>query len=93
MAEQSNKLIVILAGALLAVVVVASALFIMMPSSDNKPSDTSTPGIRETSTPVAGFKVDVLQRSAYQLLNRQLVAEGALPVQPPLEVGKANPFL
>lgn len=40
-----------------------------------------------------GFDLRAFQREAYQRLDRSLVQEGRLPVQPPAVTGKANPFL
>ena len=80
----------------LAIVVVAIVIFALIPSDDT--ADVTVPDETPdavTATPSAseGFDLKVLNRRVYQLLNRQLVQEGAIPVQPPAGVGKANPFL
>ena len=97
MAEQENKLVVILAGVLLAIVVVAGAVFILVPGDDEPSDEVVTTAINsDVQTPSStarGFDLTVLQQRAFQLLNRQLVLEGALPVQAPAAIGKANAFL
>lgn len=64
-------------------------------------TDTTTATTGEETVPTASttfsggssFDLRVLQSPAYLLLDKQLVQEGALPVQPPTGTGKANPFL
>ena len=46
-----------------------------------------------TGTANAVFNLGIFERSSYNILNHQLINEGALPVQPPPTTGKANPFL
>lgn len=97
MAEQDNKVVVILAGVLLAIMVVAGAVFLFLPSGDDSSDEVVTtlinPDAQAPSGTARGFDLTVLRQRAFQLLNRQLVLEGALPVQAPAEIGKANPFL
>lgn len=84
-----NKLITILAVVLL--LVIAGSVAILVTSSPD-----ATPGTSTTTAPTGKqytFNLDVLQQQAYQLINKQLVREGALPVAPPATPGKANPFL
>lgn len=92
MADQNNKLIIILAAVFLAVIVVAAALFFLVPGT---PKNTTVPvgSNAPLSNGDGGLDFTVLQRQQYQLLNRQLLQEGALPVAPPPQVGKPNPFL
>lgn len=82
-----NKLISILAVVLLVVIIGSVVVMWRTPRSSDTDlaADTASPA-------VSLFPIEILQRQAYQLLNKQLVREGALPVQPAAS-GKANPFL
>ena len=97
-----NKLIIVLTAVLLAVLVASGIILFLLPSSESdnftdvSPEETESVGVTTNSAgsvPTGSFRLDVLQRQAYQLLNKQLVREGARPVKPPTTVGKANPFL
>lgn len=85
-----NQLITILTIVLL--IVIGASMFVLFGSS---PATQLTATSEESSdVPVSSqFKLEVLEQQAYQLLNKQLIREGALPVKPPVIVGKANPFL
>jgi len=95
-----NRTVVILGAVFLAAVIVAIVIFFMVPAGDTpgtEQSDTTTAPVLD-GAPAAtgastGFDLGVLNRRVYQLLNRQLVQEGAIPVPPPPAVGKPNPFL
>ncbi len=85
-----NQLITILALVLLTVVLGSVAILFMTSS----PSPSSTTTTDSSIAAVEGsFNLEVIQQQAYQLINKQLVREGALPVPPPVTPGKANPFL
>ncbi len=84
-----NQLITLLSLVLL--VVVAGSVFVLMQSS---PPEEQLETTEDSEAPVDNsFDIRVLQQQAYQLLNKQLIREGALPVKPSATVGKANPFL
>ncbi len=102
MATSSNRTIVILGAVFLAIIVVVIVIVALIPRDESAPdpvtvttSDTTTESdvTIDTASTSTGFDLGVLNRRLYQLLNRQLVQEGAIPVQPPTVVGKANPFL
>lgn len=86
-----NQLIAILTIVLL--LVIGGSIVILLTTSDS-----STPPADSVASPQATsgqftLNLKPLEQSAYQLINKQLVKEGALPVQPPATPGKANPFL
>lgn len=94
MAAKQNTMIVILTAVLLAVVAASVLLLWMAPSDDPSvpiAGSGANPARQSDTTP--GFNLTAIQSSAYQLLSKQLVLEGLLPVRPPAIVGKANPFL
>lgn len=94
MAASSQKIISILGGIFLAVVVVSIAVIWFLPATeetDVAPIDTSSPSSTGQASP--DFNTAVLRRPEYAALNQQTVSEGAVPVQPPAVIGKANPFL
>lgn len=84
-----KKIIVVLIAVLVAVVGVGAAVFFLVSPG------TTTPTPSETVTPPPARSIDlsVLQRSDYTQLDSALLQQGALPVQPPVGAGKANPFL
>lgn len=84
-----NQLIAILTIILL-LVIMGSVAVLLTSSSDTEPK---TPSPNSATGAGRGFKLEVLEQQAYQLLNKQLVKEGSLPVRPPAVPGKANPFL
>lgn len=93
-----TRLIVILSAILLAVIVGSGILIFLLPSSS--PTPTITPTTDETATTATtaptgqgNFNTGVFQRSDYVVLDRQMIQDGRLPVQPPANAGKANPFL
>lgn len=99
MAEgSSNKVIMILTGVLLVVIAASMGVLLILPDDETgsaPATSTDTPLLRDTppSSTTQSFDLTVTQRQSYQTLNKQLVHEGALPVQPPVSTGKANPFL
>jgi hypothetical protein len=88
--NSNNRLVLVLVGILLAVVSASAALYLLLPSDTELNQKSATP--EETITP-ANFDISVFEKQGYQQLNRQLMQAGVLPVQPPSNVGKANPFL
>lgn len=88
MTSSSLRIITILVGVLVAVIVVGGLILILVPSS-NAPADNTTPVASDTPQ----LDTAVLRRSEYLRLNQQAIREGAIPVQPPAVIGKANPFL
>ena len=90
MADSSNNKLIISLAVLLAIVVAIGAIVIfVLPGSDTaQPLDPVSVG-----GGVDDFDLDVLRRQDHQTLNRSLVEDGSLPVQPPTGIGKANPFL
>lgn len=85
-----NQLIVILTLVLL-LVIIGSIAILMQTSFDSvTPTNMSTDNLPAAPS---GINLEVLGRQTYQLLNKQLIKEGALPVAPPVTSGKANPFL
>ncbi len=87
-----NQLIAILTIILL-LVIGGSIIILLTTSSDSDTPSATT--IDEVQAPTAQFTINLkpLEQQSYQLINKQLVKEGALPVQPPATPGKANPFL
>lgn len=93
-----NKIVMILTGVLLLVIAASIGVLLILPGDDSDSlsvTGTDTPLLRDTppSSTTQSFDLTVTQRQSYQILNKQLVHEGALPVQPPVSTGKANPFL
>lgn len=84
-----NQLITLLLVVLL-LVVAASAFILLGPMSG---TDSTIPSPSTQAPAQSHFQLDILEQQAYKLLNKQLVKEGALPVQPSATAGKANPFL
>jgi hypothetical protein len=89
-----RKIIGLLTITLIIIVVVSVGLFLLLPGDSSPvteaPQDTA-PHEQATDRPT-GFDVRVLQRSSYQALNTTLLQNGLLPVRPPANTGKANPF-
>lgn len=85
-----NTLIIILASVLAFVVAISAAVIFWIPTEDT-PTIPSEPGTDPTV--VEDYNLSVTKKQEYQLLNRQLLQEGILPVVPPSNTGKANPFL
>ena len=89
-----NKLIMLLGGILL--IVIAASAFVLLQSTPppiNGTPSSSPEASSGDSAAASGFELKILQQQAYQLLNKQLIREGALPVSPAAAPGKANPFL
>lgn len=104
MASRSSQLIIVLIAVLLAVL--AGSGIVLWVFNNRQPATVPTPLADETASPLsadstnltvpgdgATFNTTVLRSSSYNALDVQLVTSGALPVQPPAVVGKANPFL
>ena len=89
--DDSRKTVIVLLGVLLAVLVVAGLVVWLLPTQQVSLPAAQTP----TATPAVSTNLDttVLQRSDYTGLDTHLLQQGALPVQPPVNTGKANPFL
>lgn len=89
-----RTLIVSLIAVLLLVIAASAAVLLFLPS-DETPPLTSEPTTSQTATPSTSkpFNTSVLDRSAYTSLNSSLIQSGQLPVKPPTDTGKANPFL
>lgn len=91
MALDQQKTIILLVAILLAVVATSVAVLLLLPGDDDAaPAEIVT---TNTNTSPTNFNTSVLERSDYRALDQRLVEENALPVQPPAEIGKANPFL
>lgn len=88
MANQSNRVVVILIALLVAVMAVGAVVWWVLPGGSGGPAEQS---VRDPES--LGFNVRVLQTGGFLALDKQLITEGALPVQPPPNTGKANPFL
>lgn len=100
-----SRLITILIVILIIVIIAAGAIVWLLPSqppSTTTPSSTAEPLFADDTLPPSPtpgaangriFNVEVLRSTLYQSLNHQLIDSGALPVQPPAAIGKANPFL
>ena len=86
-----NQLIATLAAVLL--LVIAASAFVLLTSSPDEGMPPAPSSTAEPLAPANTFELDILRGQAYQLLNKQLVKEGALPVKPATATGKANPFL
>lgn len=95
MATSNNKLIIILSAVLLAVITASMVLLFLLPSNDGQqaaPKEDLSP----SATPAqekATLDLKVYDRKEYKQLNSQPVKDGSVPVEPPAQVGKANPFL
>jgi len=85
-----NKTIIVLGGALLAVIIVGTLIIFLLPSGNQLDPSAQTGPPAENTT---NFNTNVLQKPEYLRLNQQPIREGAVPVQPPAVVGKANPFI
>lgn len=88
MTQQQNSALLVGAAFVLAVVIAGAGLFLVL--SRGKDADTTDGGSLSSTTSL--FNLQVLDRQAYRVLNPQPVQEGALPVQPPANIGKPNPF-
>jgi hypothetical protein len=89
MALDQQRFVIILAGILLAVIIASVGVLWLLPAQNPpSPTSSSTPSID-----AASFDLRALQRSAYTSLDQRPIQEGALPVQPPANVGKPNPML
>jgi hypothetical protein len=89
MASSAQKTVLLLTAILLAVLAVSGLVLWLLPTTtpDSAPLFVSpAPGGPTLDTAV-------LQKPAYLRLDPQPIREGAVPVQPPAGVGKANPFL
>lgn len=87
-----NQLITLLTIVLL--LVIFGSIFVLLNTSEESSLPTTTEAPAATTTRTENlFPLEILERQSYQLLNKQLVKEGALPVPPPPTVGKANPFI
>lgn len=87
MAANNNRIVIGL-GVLLAIVVVAGlAVFFALPGEQeqSQPTGTTTAGQQ--------FDFDFLQQQEFLQIDRELINQGLLPVRPPAETGKANPFI
>lgn len=95
--SENNKLIIILSAVLLAVIVASAALLFLLPDSTESPEQTSgtgeETGMQRAAAEKATLDLKVFERRDYRQLNFQPVRDGSVPVQPPVQVGKANPFL
>lgn len=78
--------IVALVSILLAAIAVAAVVLLWLPADQ-------TPGSSEPGAMQQRLDATILQRSDYTGLDTSLLQQGALPVQPPPNIGKANPFL
>lgn len=101
MASRQTRLMVILVAVLLAVVLASVTILWLLPASSptaeepiaaNSPEVGDEPG-NEQSSQAEGLDLAPVQRAGWRALDTQPILEGALPVQPPAVVGKANPFL
>jgi len=91
----STRIITILSAVLVAAGIVAAATYVFTATdllSGLFPTVPSS-GDSQISTEESRLDTAVLERRDYQLLNRQLIQDGSIPVRPPDIVGKANPFL
>jgi len=98
MADRGSKIIITLVIILVGVVAIGVAALMLLPDTntpvaDDLPPDTTAPTSPGPTLDQSGFRLDILEQPAYQLLSKQLVQDGSLPVQPPPVTGKANPFL
>ncbi len=84
--EPNRRLIVILALILAALVAGSLLLFLLLPNN-------AAP--LPTTAPLSSAELDLklLQQAEYLRLDQQPIRDGSLPVQPPTDVGKTNPFL
>lgn len=89
-----RKTILILIAVLLAVVGASTAVLLLLPSDAPAPV---VPAAQDEAgqAPVGtgDFNLRTLDRTGYKNLNAGLLQNGLLPVKPPTNVGKANPFL
>lgn len=105
MASRSSSLIIVLVAVLLAVVAGSGVVVWFFTSNQSGQVPSPLAEFVETAptadslaerTPPPGdatFNTAILRSSRYSTLDVGLVTSGALPVQPPSSVGKANPFL
>lgn len=91
--NDSRKTMVVLLGVLLGVLVVAGLIVWLLPSQPAAPTIPAQSPTAATGTTGQGLDTSALQRSDYTGLDTHLLQQGALPVQPPTNIGKANPFL
>jgi len=96
MATKNNKLIAGLTAVLVLVAGVSVWLLVFAPASTDEvliTDEVADVGPATTTGAEAGFNLKVLQRQAWQALDKQLIISGLLPVKAPEVTGKANPFL
>lgn len=97
MADSNNKLIIILSAVLLAVMTVSAVIFVLIPPpSSGLPEEEGAPAAQISPGPSAvsdDLDLSIFNRQLYRQLDMQPIRDGSLPVQPPVQVGKANPFL
>lgn len=96
MASRQNTLIIGLSVVLALVAVISIGLLVVVPSDpDSDVTDAPTADTDVLVTPPGGqvFNLSAIQSQLYEALDKQLIREGALPVQPPAVIGKVNPFL
>lgn len=86
-----NQLITLLTIVLTLVIVGSILVLLSTGEEEGLPTTVEAPASSPSSQRL--FPLEIIERQAYQLLNKQLVKEGALPVQPPAGAGKANPFI
>lgn len=97
-----ERKVIIMIGVALAVIVVsaiAGSMWFASTGTENvSVDDTVAPSdsVTETQAPTSGgvfTNLQVLQSDGYKALNIQPIQSGQLPIQPPTNIGKANPFL
>lgn len=93
-----NQLIALLT--LILALVIVGSIVVLLSTSDKTGLPAELEGLPAAVEAPAGspssqrlFPLELIERQAYQLLNKQLVKGGALPVLPPAGAGKANPFI
>ncbi|MDP3997547.1 MAG: hypothetical protein Q8P73_03545 [bacterium] len=89
MPSSPNKTIIWLVVVLLTIAAAGLVALLLLPAAsvtpDNQPSAATTSSLETNSR--------VFQAPDYTSLNKQLINDGSLPVQPPAQAGKTNPFL
>lgn len=96
---KQRRIVGILFVILMIALVAAAALLWLLPGAP-APEDeleivSDAPLFIDETVPTtpAQFNVSVFEQAAYRALNLQFISDGSLPVQPPANAGKANPFL
>jgi CHASE1-domain containing sensor protein len=96
MAQNKMMTIVILAAILLAGVGAVGLVYFAPSNQPVAVLDTNTPTSTQTDQSTVSnsqtLQTGVMQRSDYTSLDFGLVTQGRLPVQPPVAVGKTDPF-